>query len=147
MRRDSNCIFCKIVAKEAPASVVYEDKNILGFLDIRPIHKGQCLLIPKEHTNHFADVDETVATRIMQIAQRLANNIRKEFNPERVGYVVAGYELAHAHFIIVPLEHAHDITSQHFTTLKDGQIHFSFEHLPLLTHEEMEAIAAKIRLE
>jgi histidine triad (HIT) family protein len=139
-----NCIFCNIVTKQAPASIVYEDEEILGFMDIHPIHTGQCMLIPKQHIDHFTDVSEEVAGKMMQIAQRIGKNILRELKPERIGYVVHGYGVAHAHLVIVPQHHEEDITSQHLTVIKDGVVAFTMENLPVIAREELDETAAKI---
>ncbi len=96
-RPPSSCIFCEIVAGRAQSGRVYEDTDILGFLNIKPPHPEECLLIPKGHVDHFTDLDDELAARIMKVAQRLANRIRDAYHPQRVGYVVAGYGVAHAH--------------------------------------------------
>ena len=51
--KDSSCVFCRIVAGESPASVVYEDERVLALMNIRPIHPGECMVIPKQHVDHF----------------------------------------------------------------------------------------------
>ncbi|MCW1930252.1 MAG: HIT family protein [Candidatus Kerfeldbacteria bacterium] len=138
------CIFCEIITKQAPASIVYEDADILGFMDIQPIHNAQCMLIPKEHIDHFTDIPEELAGRMMQIAQRIGKNILREFKPQRIGYVVHGYGVAHAHLVIVPQHHEEDITSQHLAVIKDGKISFIAENLPVASREELDDSAAKI---
>lgn len=144
--KDDKCVFCRIIASEALASRVYEDDRILAFMNHRPVHPGECLLIPKEHIDHFTDIDDETAAHIMRTAQKLANNIRKALKPQRVGYVVAGYGVAHAHLIIIPQHHANDITCQHFAVLDNGEIRFSVQHIPLASREELDKVAAKIRL-
>lgn len=142
----TNCIFCEIVAGSAPSSRVYEDQEILGFLNIKPAHPGECLLIPKHHVDHFTDLDVEIAARIMMVAQRLANRIREVYRPQRVGYVVAGYGVAHAHLIIVPQWHTNDITCQHFAVLNDGEIQFTDAHIPLAPRDELDLVAKKLRI-
>jgi len=53
-----DCIFCKIVKGEIPCSKVYEDENVLAFLDIAPVHKGHTLVIPKKHFETILDIPE-----------------------------------------------------------------------------------------
>src|SRR5215470_14112050 len=107
---DSTCVFCKIVAGIEPASKFYEDAEILGFMNYKPVHPGECLLIPKAHIDHFMDIDDELAARIIRLGQRLCRKIRAQINPDRVGYVVAGYGVPHAHLIVIPNYHANDIT-------------------------------------
>ncbi len=144
--KNNSCIFCKIIIREEPASFVYEDDEIIGFMNHKPIHVGECLIIPKKHIDHFTDIDGKLAGHIMEIAQRLATKIKEKFHPQRIGYVVSGYGVPHAHFIIVPLHHTNDITSEHFAFLENNEIHFSDKHIPLATREELDGIANEIRL-
>jgi histidine triad (HIT) family protein len=58
MSFDSKCIFCKVVAGDEPASKLYEDEGILGFMNYKPVHPGECILIPKVHIDHFMDIDD-----------------------------------------------------------------------------------------
>lgn len=140
----SNCIFCKIIKRELSASIFYEDDEILGFLNHRPVHAPECLLIPKQHIDHFTDIDDQLSAKIMVLGQQLARKIRTHFKPERVGYVVAGYGVAHAHLIVIPQYHDHDITSQHFGVLKDDQIVFTDEHIPIAPRAELDQLATQL---
>lgn len=140
------CVFCEIVVGRSRSSKVYEDADILGFLNIKPVHPGECLLIPKMHVDHFSDIEEALAARIVQVAQRLANRIREVYRPQRVGYVVAGYSVPHAHFLILPQWHTHDITSQHFAIQEGGRIAFTDDHIPVSPREELDRVAELLRL-
>ena len=143
---NQNCVFCKIVNKEESVSIVYEDEKIVGFMNIKPTHPGECLLIPKEHIDHFTDIDKELAAHIMKTAQQLAQKKRKEFNPLRIGYAVAGFGVPHAHLIIVPQHHMNDITSEHYATIKNGKILFTDKHIPIVNRSELDKIAKKLKL-
>jgi histidine triad (HIT) family protein len=139
------CIFCEIIAGRAEASRVYEDDLIVAFLGIRPVRPGMLCVIPKEHTDHFCDIPEPLALHIMKHTQRLSRVIRESLKPLRVGLVVSGFGVAHAHMIIVPLHDTQDITSSQYAHLEDGQIKFGEQHLPLLSRQELDALAALLR--
>src|SRR5262249_41970643 len=124
-----------------------EDEEILGFMNYKPVHPGECLLIPKEHINHFMDINDELAARIMKLGQRLCRKIRERIKPDRVGYVVAGYGVAHAHLIIIPNYHANDITCEHFAIIKDGKINFTDEHIPIARREELDSMASLLKIE
>jgi len=68
----ADCIFCAIVAGSAPASIVYEDADLLAFMDIWPVTPGHLLIIPKRHTPFLADLDEVTGARMFTVAMRLA---------------------------------------------------------------------------
>ena len=135
------CIFCRIVAKREVASVFYDDDLVMGFMDIRPINPGTCLIIPKDHVDHFTDLPENVAQRITSVALRVGRKIRDVFKPTRVGMVVHGFGVPHAHLIVVPQHDRYDITSRHFAVIKDGRIAFEWDRLPLANRAELDAQA------
>lgn len=139
------CTFCKIIKRELPASIFYEDEDVLGFMNHKPVHPAECLLIPKEHIDHFMDIDDDLAAKIMRLSQKLSRYIREHFKPQRVGYVVAGYGVAHAHMIIIPQHHAYDITCQHFAVQKRDEIIFTDEHIPIAPREKLDAIAEELK--
>src|SRR5215213_2587566 len=138
---DPSCIFCKIVAGEAPASVVYEDEGVLALMNIRPIHPGELMIIPKEHIDHFCDVPDDLACRILAQAQRLSRNIRERLKPVRVGLVVHGFGVPHAHLVVVPLHESNDIVSSKHLHVEDGQIKFGVKHLKEAPREELDEMA------
>ena len=101
------CIFCKIISKELPATIVYEDDDVLAFFDIRPINLGHSLIVPKEHNESLYDTsDDTlckliVRTKEVSVAIKRATNadgINLEMNNEKA----AGQIVFHSHIHIVP---------------------------------------------
>ncbi|ORM36314.1 HIT family protein [Williamsia sp. 1135] len=68
----SDCVFCAIVAGSSPAHVVYEDDDVLGFLDIRPVRPGHTLLIPKRHAANLAELSPDQGGKLFQAGQRVA---------------------------------------------------------------------------
>jgi len=103
-----NCIFCKIVAGEASASVVYEDEKVMVFPSLEPVNKGHLLIIPKKHAPYLADLDEETAMHVMKIAKKMAEAIRKsKYKCEGVNLFLADGEAAqqevfHFHFHVYP---------------------------------------------
>jgi histidine triad (HIT) family protein len=104
------------------------------------------LLIPKKHIDHFTDIDDELAGKMMQVAQKIGRNILKEFKPERIGYLVHGHGVPHAHLIIIPQHHGNDLTSEHFAVIDDGKIKFTVKHIPYPSREELDDVASRIRL-
>ena len=95
-----NCIFCKIIKKEIPCHKVYEDDNFLAFLDIRPLNKGHCIVIPKEHYRWVWDVPNI--GMYYEAVGKVANALRKAFDTEWIVSLVFGEEVEHAHVWLVP---------------------------------------------
>ena len=119
-----SCIFCDIVAERAPASFVYRDDQVSAFMTLRPTAPGECLVIPNAHIDDFTDVPQALAAHIVTIAQRIGRRMRTTFPLQRVGYLVHGYGVAHAHFIIVPQQGPHHLTSDRFAHIVDGHVVF-----------------------
>ncbi|AIO18269.1 HIT-like protein [Candidatus Izimaplasma bacterium HR1] len=76
-----DCIFCNIRAGKIPSYKVYEDDNVLAFLDITQGTKGHTLIIPKKHVKNVYELDEQTAMNIFKVVPRLAKAINKAFSP------------------------------------------------------------------
>jgi len=97
-----DCLFCKIVNEEIPANKVYEDENVLAFLDTNPIADGHTMVIPKIHVEEFFQLDEQNYSHLMDVVKRVASVIKNAYNPPRVGVIVYGLHVAHAHIHLYP---------------------------------------------
>ncbi|AMO62786.1 HIT family hydrolase, diadenosine tetraphosphate hydrolase [Mycolicibacterium phlei] len=71
-----SCVFCAIVAGEAPAIRIYEDDDHLAFLDIRPFSRGHTLVVPKRHTTDLTDTPPETVAAMARIGQRIARAAR-----------------------------------------------------------------------
>ena len=125
-----SCIFCQIVAGTSPASIVYQDERVMAFMAIRPTTPGECLVIPTTHVDHFTDLDDDTAQRIMVVGQRIGRRLMQVFKPLRVGMLVHGFGVPHAHFILVPQQGPHHLTSDRFASIENGQVVFSEHGIP-----------------
>lgn len=104
-----NCIFCKIVRNESAAHKIWEDENFLAFLTLGALNNGHTLLIPKKHTDYIFDLKEPIYTLIFQTAKQLSEPIRKAMSAKRIGIVVEGFTVPHAHLHLVPLHNEDEI--------------------------------------
>ena len=96
----SNCIFCKIINKEIPAHIVYEDNNFLAFLDINPQSPGHTQIIPKKHYRWVWDVPNV--GEYFEIARKIAVAQGKAWNTDFVLSKIVGDEVPHAHIWVFP---------------------------------------------
>lgn len=96
-------IFTKIIKGEIPCRKVYEDDAVIAFLDINPLSNGHVLVVPKEQIDLLWDLDNETYTHLWQTAKTIAKAIQDELNPLRVGVVVEGLDVPHAHIHLVPL--------------------------------------------
>ncbi|OFX88382.1 MAG: HIT family hydrolase [Bacteroidetes bacterium GWF2_33_16] len=96
-------IFTKIVEGEIPSYRIAEDENFYAFLDIFPLVKGHTLVIPKKETDYLFDLDDQTLSGLSLFAKRVAKAIDKTIPCKRVGVVVLGLEVPHAHIHLIPL--------------------------------------------
>jgi histidine triad (HIT) family protein len=143
------CIFCNIVKKEEEASIIFEDDKCIAFMDIRPVNSGQCMIIPKEHIDHFTDIPDEFAAHMMVIAQKIGRKMLKTFSPapERIGYVVHGYGVFHAHLVIVPQHEENDITSLKMPKVINNEIVPDWYILPLIKRAELDRQAGYLKID
>ena len=132
------CPFCEIVAGRAPVSLIYADAAILAFMTLQPFAAGECTVIPRAHIDHFTDLDDETAKQIMVAAQRIGRRMRAVFEPDRVGMVVHGYGVPHAHLVLVPQHGPYDITSARYAHLEDGRITFSMKNIPMANRSTLD---------
>ncbi|MFX0044602.1 MAG: HIT family protein [Candidatus Hermodarchaeota archaeon] len=102
-----DCIFCKIVKGEIPSSVIFEDEISVAFMDIFPVTKGHCLLIPKEHHVNIFDIDLELLAQLSKRLAELTRRVNNALGPEGVLNAVAngpgaGQEVFHLHFHVIP---------------------------------------------
>ena len=138
---DEECIFCQIVNRRADASVVYEDEQIMGFMTLRPVNPGEFLIIPKQHIDHFCDLPDELTCHITLHAQRLSRNLRERLKPQRVGLVVHGYGVPHAHLVVVPLHDSSDIISAKHVYIENGKARYSDKLIPEAARAELDQLA------
>lgn len=96
------CIFCKIVKREIPAHIVYEDAGYLAFLDINPLSPGHTLVIPKVHRRWVWDAAPAELGSYFAVTQKIALAQRIAFGTEAIWSKVMGDEVPHAHIWVFP---------------------------------------------
>lgn len=98
-------IFTKIVQREIPAHIIYEDDDFIAFLDIFPSHRGQTLVVPKEEvSSRFSTVDTDLLQRAIGVAQSVAKKIEERLpDIERCILVIEGLEIDHLHIKLYPV--------------------------------------------
>ena len=103
-------IFSKIIAGEIPCYKVAEDDRCLAFLDIRPIVFGHTLVIPKTEINYIFDMEDADLAHLHVFAKHVARVLGQEVPCLRVGVMVAGLEVPHAHIHLVPMQAIADLS-------------------------------------
>ena len=102
-----NCVFCKIINRELPASIVYENEYVIAFLDISPINKGHTLVVPKEHHASISPVPAEFQQHILTVSSAIGRALIKSseydgFNLHLSNGGCAGQTVDHAHMHVIP---------------------------------------------
>lgn len=101
-----DCVFCKIIRGELPSTKVYEDNQVLGFLDIKPVNPGHALVIPKKHYVNIHDMSDEMFGKVAVAAKKIADALLKigvkGVNIGMNNGVVAGQVVFHAHVHVMP---------------------------------------------
>ena len=95
-------VFTKIINGEIPGRFVYKDEDVAAFLTIEPIAYGHTLVVPVKEVDKWTDLEPELWAKMNAVAQRIGNAIVSEFDCERAGYLIAGFEVPHAHIHVFP---------------------------------------------
>ena len=101
------CIFCKIIKGEIPNNTLYEDDQVIAFLDISQVTKGHTLVVPKTHYDNFLTCDDETLAHLMKVTKKLANRIVDKTQAKGVNILSntgehAGQTVMHFHVHIIP---------------------------------------------
>jgi len=102
-----SCVFCRIIKREVPAEVLFENERVISILDINPIHFGHALVIPKRHCQDFLGLDEAELGEILKGSQRVAQALvstlgLEGFNIFSNNGAIAGQSVFHFHMHVTP---------------------------------------------
>ena len=96
-------IFTKIIDREFNAYIIDEDEDFISFLDINPLTKGHCLVVPKKEVDYFFDLDDDLLKKIILFSKKISCALKRTFHCKRVGMTVIGMEVPHAHIHLIPI--------------------------------------------
>jgi histidine triad (HIT) family protein len=131
----SDCVFCKIIAGELAASIVYEDEDHVAFLDARPLFEGHTLLVPRAHVETLADLPPDAVAPFFTLTQRLAVAVPQAMD-------AAGTFVAMNNIVSQSVPHLHcHVVPRNF---KDGLRGFFWPRTKYADDAAREAVAAKI---
>ncbi len=102
-----NCIFCNIVKGEIEGAKIWEDDDVLALLDIHPLTKGHCLVIPKKHFENIFDIDEEILKKIIVEAKHISGKLKNALSADGIRLSqsngkAAGQAVFHFHLHIIP---------------------------------------------
>jgi histidine triad (HIT) family protein len=101
-KEKSKCTFCKIVEGKLDSWKIYEDEEVLCFLDINPIVEGHSLIIPKRHVNWFYELEDDEIVHLFKVAKVVAEKIERGLNSDFVSLMIFGEHVPHVHIHLLP---------------------------------------------
>ncbi len=126
-----NSVFTRIIRGEIPCHKVLENDSCLAFLEIKPVHPGHTLVIPKIEVDAFFDLEDALLSNLMIFSKKVAQAVQKAIDCKKVGVIIYGMEVRHAHVHLIPI---HGIAGE-----------FNFANARPASNEELQKMAEKIR--
>jgi histidine triad (HIT) family protein len=102
-------IFSRIISGELPARFVWKDEVCVVFLSNRPLRPGHALVVPRKEVDHWLDLDADLLAHLTETAQAVGKAQMAGFTPTRIGLMLAGLEVPHVHFHVVPIRALNDL--------------------------------------
>jgi histidine triad (HIT) family protein len=124
-------IFTRIIEGDIPGTFVWRDERCVAFMSINPMAYGHTLVVPIEEVDHWVDVDPALTGHLFDVTRIIGRAQDRAFAAERIGVVIAGYEVPHTHIHVVP---TNDMSELSFANAA-----------PSVERSELEAAAAAIR--
>ena len=124
-------IFSRIIAGEIPGTFVYRDDRCVAFMSINPLARGHVLVVPIEEIDHWIDARPQLAAHLFEVTRLIGRAQQQAFSCERVGVIIAGYEVPHAHIHVIPTNNMSQLSFESAAASVD--------------RDDMEAAAAAIR--
>lgn len=134
--KDDNCIFCKLANGEIPSSTLYEDDSFRVILDLAPASKGHALILPKEHFANLYELNEETASKVLPLAKKLMDRMKKALNCDGFNILqnngeCAGQTVFHFHMHLIP-------------RYKNDQVVLGFNPREI-TKEELEEVVKSVK--
>ena len=95
-------VFTKIIAGELPGRFVYRDEQVAAFLSINPVAYGHTLIVPVKEIDKWTDIEPQLWAQMNEVAQQVGRAVIEAFGSERAAYLIAGFEVPHAHIHVFP---------------------------------------------
>ena len=102
-------LFSKIIMGDIPGTFVYRDDHCVVFMTINPITDGHVLVVPILEVDHWIDLPPEVSAHVFSVSQRISQALAASFACERIGLIIAGYEINHCHIHLIPTNSLADL--------------------------------------
>jgi histidine triad (HIT) family protein len=137
----TECVLCRVAARQINAHVVYEDNQLVAFLDRGPIRTGHIQIAPRAHFPYFDEAPAEIICSIAMLGQRIAIALKRLYGVPRVAFLFTGGDVAHLHAHVVPMHEKTDITSRRYIV----EDHVTFRAMPEAAAGELARTADDVR--
>lgn len=141
----NDCPFCRIASGQTDAVIVWEDADLVVFLDIVPVREGHCQVMPRAHIETFEQMPPELAAKVLWTGQRLARRLKALYGVERVAFAFTGGDVAHVHAHVIPMHEKTDVTSARFIVSPET-VEFRSAHLRA-DRETLLAVRERLKFE
>lgn len=125
-------IFTKIIKGEIPSHKIYEDEKTIAFLTIQPVREGHTLVVPKVQVDQYIDLPDEDYDALWHTVKKVAANLRTATGKERIGVVIKGIDVPHAHVHLIPFNKGESLKA-------DGEPE-------IVSNEMLAPVAEKLRI-
>ena len=115
-------VFSLILNGKIPGTFVYRDDRCAAFLSINPIADGHVLVVPIEEVDHWIDMSDDLSQHLFSVSHKISRAIMKAFPCERIGMMIAGYEINHCHIHLIPTTSISDFNFANAASSIDREI-------------------------
>jgi histidine triad (HIT) family protein len=103
-------VFTKIIDGEIPGTFVHRDERCVAFMSINPLAPGHVLVVPREEVDPWTDAPPDLTAHLFAVTRRIAKAQERAFPCERIGVIIAGYEVPHTHVHVIPTNHMGELS-------------------------------------
>ena len=118
--RVMSSVFTRIIEGELPGTFVWRDEHCVGFLSINPLSPGHTLVAPIAEIDHWLDVPLELQAHLFDVSRRIGEAQMRAFRPERIGLVIAGFEVPHCHIHVCPVNSMADMNFARVLPMADA---------------------------
>ncbi len=126
-------VFTRILRGDLPGTFVHRDEHCMVIMSINPLAYGHCLVVPTREVAHWVDLTSDEAQHLFTVAHQIGQALRAAFPCEKIGMIIAGYEVPHAHIHLIPTANMSQLVFANAATSA--------------SREELEEAAAAIRVQ
>lgn len=103
-------VFTMIMKGEIPGRIIWQDEKTVAFFTIEPFQYGHTLVVPREEIDHWVDMPQDLASHVFGVVHKVSEGLQKAFDPQRVGMIIAGFDVPHTHIHVWPSQHQSEFT-------------------------------------